>query len=91
MLSEEEIHKNFDELLKVQNQICLEKNLEYKDKIEEILVDGVSNTSDDILCGRTNGGKLVSFKGDKNLTGKYIKVKITNPKQFSLEGEIVSE
>lgn len=91
VLSEEEIHKNFDELLKVQNQICLEKNLEYKDKIEEILVDGVSNTSDDILCGRTNGGKLVSFKGDKNLTGKYIKVKITNPKQFSLEGEIVSE
>lgn len=89
VLTDEEIHKNFDKLLEVQNNICYEKNLEYKDKTVEVLVDGVSHTDDTILSGRTDGGKLVNFKGDKSLEGKYIKVRITNPKQFSLEGEIV--
>ncbi len=89
VLTDEEIHKNFDELLELQNRICYEKNLEYQDRIEEVLVDGESHTSDDILSGRTDGGKLVNFKGPKSLTGQYVKVKITNPKQFSLEGEIV--
>ncbi len=89
VLTDKEIHKNFDKLLEVQNNICYEKNLEYKDKIVEVLVDGVSHTDDTILSGRTDGGKLVNFKGDKSLEGRYVKVKITNPKQFSLEGEIV--
>jgi tRNA-2-methylthio-N6-dimethylallyladenosine synthase len=89
VLSEEEIHKNFDEMLEVQNQICLEKNLEYKDRIEEVLVDGVSKTDNTMLSGRTDGGKIVNFTGDTDLMGKYVKVKITNPKQWSLEGELV--
>lgn len=89
VLTDEEIHKNFDMLLEVQNNICYEQNQKYKDKIEEVLVDGVSHTDDTILSGRTNGGKLVNFKGDKSLEGEYVKVRITNPKQFSLEGELV--
>ncbi|MDD6563780.1 MAG: tRNA (N6-isopentenyl adenosine(37)-C2)-methylthiotransferase MiaB [Clostridiales bacterium] len=88
-LSEEEIHKNFDEMLEVQNQICLEKNLEYKDRIEEVLVDGVSKTDNTMLSGRTDGGKIVNFTGDAYLMGKYVKVKITNPKQWSLEGKLI--
>ena len=70
VLSEEEIHKNFDEMLEVQNQICLEKNLEYKDRIEEVLVDGVSKTDNTMLSGRTDGGKIVNFTGDADLMGK---------------------
>lgn len=88
VLSEEEIHKNFEEMLEVQNQICLEKNLEYKDKIETVLVEDVSETEPTILTGRNDGGKLVNFPGDASLKGKYVKVKITKPKQWSLEGEL---
>lgn len=91
VLTDKEIHENFDKLLEVQNNICYEKNLEYRDRVCEVLVDGVSHTDDTILSGRTNGGKLVNFKGDKSLEGQYINVKITNPKQFSLEGEIAEE
>ncbi|MBQ3124636.1 MAG: tRNA (N6-isopentenyl adenosine(37)-C2)-methylthiotransferase MiaB [Clostridia bacterium] len=87
-LSDEEIHKNFEEMLEVQNQICLEKNLEYKDKIETVLVEDVSDTEPTILTGRNDGGKLVTFAGDASLKGKYVKVKITKPKQWSLEGEL---
>ncbi|MGN0180913.1 MAG: tRNA (N6-isopentenyl adenosine(37)-C2)-methylthiotransferase MiaB [Candidatus Ornithomonoglobus sp.] len=89
VLTDEEIHRNFNELLEVQNQICLEKNLEYKDKIETILVDGPSKTNKSLMSGRTDGGKIVNFKGSPDLLGKYVRVKITNPKQWSLEGELV--
>ena len=77
------------DILEVQNNICWEKNLEYEGRIETVLVDGESKTAPDILSGRTNGGKLVNFKGDASLTGQYIPVKITKAKAWSLEGEIV--
>lgn len=88
VLSDEQIHKNFDKMLEVQNEICLEKNLEYKDKVELVLVEDVSKNDPTLLSGRTDGGKLVNFKGDPSLKGKYVKVKITMPKQWSLEGEL---
>lgn len=88
VLSDEEIHKNFEEMLEIQNQICLEKNIEYKDKIQTVLVEDVSDTEPTILTGRNDGGKLVTFAGDASLKGKYVKVKITKPKQWSLEGEL---
>ena len=89
VLSDEEIHKNFDRLLEVQNQICLEKNLEYEGREEIVLVDGASKTNPEMLSGRTDGGKIVNFIGSDELIGKYVKVKITKPKQWSLEGELV--
>ena len=41
------------------------------------------------LFGYTETSKLVNFKGDRNLIGKIIDVKITEAKSFSLDGEIV--
>lgn len=91
VLSEEEIHKNFDELLEVQNNICKEKNLEYVGRTELVLVDDEDKPGSDILTGRTDGGKLVTFKGSADLKGKYVEVKIVNAKQWSLEGELKGE
>lgn len=88
VLSEEEIHRNFDELLKLQNDICKEKNLEYVGRTETILVDGPSKTNSEYMMGRTDSGKIVNFVGAADLKGKYIDVYITNAKQWSLEGEI---
>ena len=89
VLSEEEIHKNFDELLELQNNICKEKNLEYEGRIEEILVDGSSKTNSNLMTGRTDSGKIVNFTGTADLKGKYVNVKITKAKQWSLEGEMI--
>lgn len=88
VLSEEEIHRNFDELLKLQNDICKEKNLEYVGRTETILVDGPSKTNSEYMMGRTDSGKIVNFVGAADLKGKYIDAYITNAKQWSLEGEI---
>ena len=80
-------HERFNRLVETVNSICAEINQEYENKIVEVLVEGVSKTDDTKLTGRTNNGKLVNFKGNKNSVGKIVKVKITKPKSFSLEGE----
>lgn len=89
VLSEEEIHSNFDELLKVQNEISKRKNDAYVGRVEEVLVDGASKTDENVLSGRCDSSKIVNFKGDPSLVGKYVKVKITQSHTWSLNGEIV--
>ena len=88
VLSNEEIHSNFDRLLETQNEISLKKNLAFEGKVVEVLVDGVSKTDSDMLSGRMENTKVVNFKGDKSLCGKYVNVKITKAHTWSLNGEI---
>ena len=91
VLTDEEIHKNFDRMLEVQNEISLKKNKEYVGRIERILVDGASKTNPDVLSGRCDSSKIVNFKGDESLIGKYIDVRITEAHTWSLNGELVKE
>ena len=89
VLTEEEIKKNFDKLLEVQNEISKKKNDAYLGKTFEVLVDGVSKNNEEMLSGRTDTAKIVNFKGDKSLCGKYVNVKITEAHTWSLNGEKV--
>lgn len=89
VLSEEQIHENFNRLLEVQNEISKRKNEAYVGKVERVLVDGVSKNDKSMLCGRCDSSKIVNFKGDMSLVGKYIDVKITEAHTWSLNGEIV--
>lgn len=88
-LTEEEIHNNFNRLLEVQNEISKRKNEAYVGRVEKILVDGISKNNGNTLSGRCASSKIVNFKGDKSLIGKYINVKITEAHTWSLNGEIV--
>ena len=58
-------------------------------QIVEVLVDGSSKKRDDILAGYTRKNKLVNFAGGEELVGKFVKVKITEAKSYSLFGEFV--
>ncbi len=91
VLSEEEIHRNFDELLSVQNEISKRKNDAYVGRIEEVLVDGASKTDENVLSGRCDSSKIVNFKGDPSLVGQYVKVKITESHTWSLNGVICDD
>lgn len=83
-------HKHFDILLDVQNKISREINETYQDKIEEIMVEGLSKNNDAFMCGRTSGGKIVNFPKDDSLTeGDFINVRITKISTWSLMGERV--
>ncbi|MBO5454036.1 MAG: tRNA (N6-isopentenyl adenosine(37)-C2)-methylthiotransferase MiaB [Clostridia bacterium] len=88
VLSEEQIQKNFDELLEVQNKISREINETYAGKTVEIFVDGYSKNDPETLQGRTPENKIVNFKGDSSLIGKIINIKISEVRTWSLNGEL---
>ena len=86
-------HERFDRLVDVMNSISLEKNLEYKGKIYDVLVEGVSKNADDTYAGRTDGFKLVNFtsyKTQEEIIGTTVSVLITESKTFSLEGREIT-
>lgn len=87
VLSNEEIHKNFNRLLEVQNAISLKKNTEYVGTTQLVLADGESKNDPEMLTGRTESGKAVNFRADKSLIGSFVNVKITEAKTWSLNGE----
>ncbi len=82
-------HKSFDRIVEVQNQISRLKNEAMVGRCETVLVEGTSRTNDDFLSGRTEGGKIVNFRGDKKLIGSMVNVRICDCKTWSLTGEIV--
>lgn len=86
---EEDIkHERFNRVLNKLNEIIHKKNLSLKDEVVEVLVEGHSK-KDNTLTGRTEGNRTVHFSGTDALIGKLVQVKITQPKKFSLTGELM--
>ncbi len=88
-LTDEEKHRNFDRMLEVQNEISKTKNDKYAQRVERVLIESVSKTNPEFLSGRTDGGKIVNFKGSEELIGELVDVRITETKTWSLIGEII--
>lgn len=82
-------HERFQRLLDTLYPIFYEKNIPYKDKIVDVLVEEVSKNDENVLSGRTRTGKLVHFQASKDLIGEIVDVKIDNIKSFTLEGHII--
>ena len=83
----EEKEERLQRLNKVMNKYFLESNKKLVGKVVKVLVEGKSNKEDN-LFGNTEGNKLINFKGNKDLIGKIIDVKVTAAKTWSLDGEI---
>ena len=75
----------------VVKELSLEKMKQYQDQIVEVLVEGESKNNPDVLAGYTTKSKLVNFKGPKSAIGTIVKVKITETKTWSLNGEMVDQ
>lgn len=91
VISPEEKKQNFNRLLEVQDAISIEKNLEYEGRTISVLVEGKSKNNDEFYAGRTEGGKIVNFKGSDDLVGKIVNVKIVKAKTWSLTGELTDK
>lgn len=75
----------------VVNELSAAAMKKYQDQIVDVLVEGESKNNPDMLAGYTSKSRLVNFKGPKTAIGKIVKVKITDAKTWSLNGEIVEE
>jgi tRNA-2-methylthio-N6-dimethylallyladenosine synthase len=71
-----------------QREITFEKNGSLEGSVVEVLVEGRSRQSDQDVTGRTRSNKIVNFKGDPTLLGKFVPVRVTKAYPHSLRGEI---
>ena len=81
-------HKRFDRLKKLYEEILANNNKEYVGTMQDILVEGFSKTNNDYLTGRTDSNKVVIFKGNENLIGTTVPVKIESEHLWYLRGNI---
>ena len=94
-ISEEVKRRRNNDLLAVQNAICLEDNLGWVGRRAEILVEGPSKVSrrrdagDTVqLVGRTRCDRIVVFDGPPTLAGQLLELEITAVDAFTLFGKL---
>ncbi len=76
-------------LMDLQSRISKEINGSTLGKVVEVLAEGLSKNRSDMYTGRTRDNKLVNFSAPEDVTGRNVKVKITQPKTWTLEGIMV--
>jgi tRNA-2-methylthio-N6-dimethylallyladenosine synthase len=74
-------------LMQTVEDAAAKRNAKLAGTTQEILVERWTKGK---LSGRTRGNKLVKFKGDQKNIGMNVKVRITDPGPFVLEGEQLS-
>ncbi len=70
------------------NDLSKSANEAYVGKTVDVLINSKSTKGDGIVAGYTDTMKLVNVKGPDELIGTIAKVKITEAKSFSLNGEV---
>ncbi len=84
-------HERFERLLDTLNPVVYESSLKLKDTVQRVLVEELSKNDDTMLTGRNESGKAIHFKGDKNLIGTLVDVKVDEASAWSLKGHIVDD
>lgn len=83
--------KRLQRLNDLVNEMSKKAMEKYEGQVVEVLVEGESKNNPDVLAGYTRKNKLVNFTGPKTVIGELVKVKITEAKTWSLNGEMVEE
>lgn len=87
-IPEEIKHIRFERMLKVLNEIIIEKNTELVGKTYRLLVDAREGG---YLIGRTYCSRIVYFEGGDELIGKFVNVEITEANKFSLKARLIGD
>ncbi len=86
-ISDEEKSLRLGEILKLQEEITLRKNRALEGTVQEILVEGPSDTDGTLLMGRTRTNKIVTVAGDGYVQGSFVQVFIEQARHHSLSGK----
>ena len=71
---------------------CLASNKKYVGREMEVLIEGfegVNKRGISVITGRTRNNKIVHIPCDRDLTGEFINVRITNARTWYLNGELI--
>jgi len=78
--------RRLSEIIQLQNEISLSNNRADIGKTVEVLTEGVSKKSKEMLFGRSSQNKVVVFPGKDYKKGDYVKVTVTGCTQTTLKG-----
>ena len=68
--------ERLSEILNLQEEITYKKNYALEGTIQEILIEGPSETDPSMLTGRTKTNKIVTISDKGEKTGSYVLVRI---------------
>ena len=83
--------ERINRLLKVQEDITLQCNKSLEGSMQEILIEGPSETDPDMLMGRTRTNKIVTIPNTGEKEGSLLSVKIHRARHHSLSGLKIPE
>ncbi len=83
--------RRLDEIIKLQNKISHQRNREDIGNVFDVLAEGVSKKSAEMLFGRTSQNKVVVFPREGYIKGDVVRVKITSCTQTTLIGHLAGE
>jgi len=87
-ISDEIKSERMSRLLELQDRISFEKNMEYIDTVQKVLVDSVAKRGSSLTySARTLTNKLVHFDSKEDTVGSFRYVKINRAGAFDLFGE----
>ncbi len=78
--------RRLDEIIKLQNKISLQSNRADIGKTFDVLTEGISKKSENMLFGRSSQNKVVVFPRGNYLKGEYVRITITGCTQTTLIG-----
>lgn len=81
-------HARLEQLIKLSEECTLKANQKYLGNTYPVLVEGASKRSKNMLSGRTEHGRMVSFVGSPDLINKIVNVNITEIKLNTLVGNL---
>lgn len=80
--------ERLNKMIELQNKISKQNNNQKIGKTYEVLVDGFSKRSDEMLFGRTQENNVVVFSSKFSKKGDFVSVKINAASSATLIGEI---
>ena len=81
--------ERFKKLTNILRESFSKSNQKYIGKTLSVLVDSISKTDKNFLSGYSHENLLINFKGNKDLIGSIVKVKVISEHIYFLKGEIV--
>jgi tRNA-2-methylthio-N6-dimethylallyladenosine synthase len=78
-------------ILSIQEEITYKKNRELEGSVQEVLIEGPSETDIHMLSGRTRTNKIVTIRNSSEMVGSLIPVRIQKARHHSLNGESALE
>ena len=80
--------RRLQEVIKIQRNNSLSSNQKSIGKTFEVLIEGFSKKSDEMLCGRTTKNAMVVFPKEKFKPGQYVNVTIESCTPGTLIGKV---